>query len=116
MTNTDEKNELFLNILKDPNTTPEMKERVIDITREQSINRRKDEKIRREWRSCCLIFDKDFCRFFTQLGILCATMTFCAIQLTKIHQGTDECNAKSNTYIGILTMCLGIIIPSPKLK
>ena len=62
------------------------------------------------WRSCCLTADRDAVVYFSQLTISLCTMAFAGYQLIAL----ENCEAQS-LYSGILTMCIGIYIPSPRL-
>jgi hypothetical protein len=61
------------------------------------------------WTSCCLTVDRRATTFFTQMFIILLVMVFAIVQLIRL----DDCNSQQ-AYLGLLTMLLGILIPSPK--
>jgi hypothetical protein len=68
-----------------------------------------EKKYQNKWESCCFTCDRRAVMYFTQIGIISFTMLFCVYQLTSI----DSCES-SQTYVGLLTMMLGIALPQPK--
>lgn len=68
-----------------------------------------DEQYKDRWESCCLVLDRRAVQFFTQIAIIAGTIGFCIIQLYK----NETCETQQ-TYIGLLTMLIGILIPGPK--
>ena len=62
----------------------------------------------RTWKSGCLTIDRNAVVFFATLGISLIMIAFCIFQLT-----TSESCQTQNTYIGLLTLVLGIWIKSP---
>ena len=96
-------------VIHDATSTPQMRERALEATIE--IKEKKLEASKpRIWKSCCLELDKDAAIYFTQMGILSSIIAFSAVMLSK----SDTCE-DTNTFIGLLTMCIGIIIPNPKM-
>jgi hypothetical protein len=61
------------------------------------------------WKSCCMVLDRRAVMYFTQIVIIGGTMSFCISQLYR--DGTCETH---QTYLGLLTMLIGILIPNPK--
>jgi hypothetical protein len=72
-------------------------------TEETSVNE--------EWKSCCLRVDKNALKYFVQVGILSGLVIFssCMLVIDK------DCNSQRN-YSSLLMICLGTLIPSPKLE
>ena len=70
-----------------------------------------DENKVEEWKSCCLSVDKSAVKYFTQVGILSGLIIFSAIMLVS----DKDCNSQRN-YSGLLMVCLGTLIPSPKMN
>jgi hypothetical protein len=70
-----------------------------------------DEVYDNTWTSCCLKMDKRATLFFSQLMIVVSVMVFCVFQLLTI----DDCE-KSNGYMGLLTLLLGYVLPSPTMR
>ena len=98
-------------VIHDATSTPQMRERALEATieiKEKRIDAKNSKP--RVWKSCCLELDKDFAIYFTQMGILSSIIAFSAVMLSK----SDTCE-DTNTFIGLLTMCIGIIIPNPKM-
>jgi len=72
-----------------------------------------EEKINEDnlWRSCCLVTDRRMIVFFSQLIIGISVISFSFIQLAK----NDECES-NQLYVGLVTMIIGIFLPSPRVK
>jgi hypothetical protein len=72
-----------------------------------------EEKINEDnlWRSCCLVTDKRMIVFFSQLIIGISVISFSFIQLAR----NDECES-NQLYVGLVTMIIGIFLPSPRVK
>jgi hypothetical protein len=68
-----------------------------------------DKKYDTQWKSCCITCDRRVLQFFSQLIIICMIMMFCIYQLSRLLSCTDQ-----QTYVGILTMLIGVLIPNPK--
>ena len=73
----------------------------IDIKNEDETN----------WKSCCLTVDKFAVKYFVQVIILSSLILFSATMLVV----DKDCNSQRN-YSGLLMMCLGIVIPQPKMS
>ena len=63
------------------------------------------------WKSCCLILDKRFVQFFTQMSVIILIIVFCIVQLVRL----DDCN-NQRAYVGLLTFIIGILLPQPTIK
>jgi hypothetical protein len=74
-------------------------------------NNNDDGKDNSTWNSCCLSVDKDAVLFFSQFGISVGVISFCLYQLLHI----PDCEGQ-NAYTGLLTLILGVWLPSPKMK
>ena len=72
------------------------------IVREQKKN---------EWKSCCFILDKRCLLFLVQVIITILTMLFSMYKLIV----SDECSPDRQVFSSILTMCLSIWLPAPKI-
>jgi hypothetical protein len=72
-----------------------------------------EEKINEDnlWRSCCLVTDRRMIVFFSQLIIGISVISFSFIQLAR----NDECES-NQLYVGLVTMIIGIFLPSPRVK
>lgn len=88
-----------------PNTQIEMKE-----TDELKLQRNNTPNVRL-WRSCCLEMNPQAVMFFCQYLIIVGLMVFFSVEL---HHSTS-CEDK-NLFLSLLTMCVGLIVPSPRLK
>ena len=62
-------------------------------------------------RSCCFELDRKATVYFSQLIICVMLMVFCMVQLVM----KDECEAQQ-IYIGLLTMVIGLVLPSPMIR
>jgi hypothetical protein len=67
-------------------------------------------EIQEEWKSCCLRMDKNAVKYFFQVGVLSALIIFSASMLVI----DPDCNSQRN-YSSLLMICLGTLIPTPKL-
>lgn len=67
-----------------------------------------EKKTPKVWKSGCLLIDRNAVVFFSTLFISLIVITFCIFKLTY----SESCEAQ-NTYIGLLTLVLGIWIKSP---
>ena len=63
------------------------------------------------WRSCCLIMDRRMIVFFSQLVIGIAVISFSFVQLAR----NNDCES-NQLYVGLVTMIIGIFLPSPRVK
>ena len=90
------------------NATPEVKLRVLDVKLEERRNRQ-DHELNDRWESCCLTVDKRMMQYITQITIICGVMLFSIYQLVS----NDSCEAQT-AYMGLLTLLLGLIIPTPR--
>lgn len=61
------------------------------------------------WKSCCIELDRRAVQYFSQLFICVGIMTFCLVQLVRLDSCDDQ-----QSYLGLLTLLIGIMIPSPK--
>jgi hypothetical protein len=82
----------------DPSIQSRVLEHKIDVENEDN-----------RWKSCCLDVDRRAVQYFSQLSIIAGTMIFCIYQLIEI----PTCEGQQ-AYIGLLTMLIGILVPSPK--
>ena len=64
-----------------------------------------------EWQSCCLKVDKNMVKYISQVGILGGLIIFSACMLV-VEKG---CESQRN-FSSLLMICLGTLIPSPKLE
>ena len=60
------------------------------------------------WRSMCLTMDKNAVQYFTTISIITGIMGFSIYKLS-----TDETCAGQTAYMGLLTMMIGLVAPSP---
>jgi len=88
--------------------TPRIIERKLEHRIE--IEDKQQEMALNAWVSCCFKVDRRACTFITQMVILSLVMTFCSVQLILL----DGCD--SDPYLGLLTLCIGVVIPSPIFK
>lgn len=63
------------------------------------------------WRSCCgLLIDRRLLTYLAQLLIIILIISFCIVQLIRL----EECSGQQ-AYLGLLTLLIGILCPSPAL-
>jgi hypothetical protein len=88
---------------KQLNISPETKKRELELA---------EKKYETQWKSCCgNTFDSRATIFFSQFTIAMVVTSFCIYQL--IHE--ESCEAQG-LYSSILTLILGVFLPSPKMK
>ena len=63
------------------------------------------------WRSCCYDCNKNAVQYFTTILIIVGIMIFCIVKLI-----TDETCVAQQAYMGLLTLLLGLVAPSPVFK
>ena len=63
------------------------------------------------WRSCCYDLNKNAVQYFTTISIIVGIMVFCIYKLS-----TNESCENQTAYMGLLTLLLGILSPSPVFK
>ena len=62
------------------------------------------------WKSCCLEVDKSALKYIIQISILASLIvTSCTMLVVD-----GDCN-QQRTWSGILTLCLGILVPCPNI-
>ena len=71
----------------------------------------KEEEYQKIWKSCCLELDPEFTQFFIKYFILIGLMIFFGIELHL----SEDCQDK-NLFQSLLTLCMGIALPNPRLK
>jgi len=74
-------------------------------------NQTEEANVNEEWKSCCLRVDKNALKYFVQVGILGGLIIFSASMLVI----DKSCESQRN-YSSLLMICLGTLIPSPKLE
>jgi hypothetical protein len=68
-----------------------------------------DERYANTWTSCCITLDRRAVQYFTQIIMIGGTMAFSISQLYR-HESCENQQA----YLGLLTMLIGLLMPSPK--
>jgi len=66
---------------------------------------------RRRWESCCFKLDREVVQYFMKYFILISLMVFFSIELHL----SETCES-DQLFTGLLSMCIGIALPSPRLK
>ena len=90
------------NIPKSPSLEKlEMEHRIVMEEKEQENT----------WRSCCYDLNKNAVQYFTTISIIVGIMVFCIYKLS-----TNESCENQTAYMGLLTLLLGILSPSPVFK
>lgn len=68
-------------------------------------------EVENTWNSCCLKTDRRAVIYFSQFGLSASVVILCIYQLlTK-----DDCNS-NQLFLGLLTLILGVYLPSPKIR
>ena len=65
----------------------------------------------RIWNSCCLRMDKDATVYISTFILVSAVMGFCFYQLVNRPACSDQ-----QAYLSVLSMILGVLLPSPIMK
>ena len=103
---------------EEKNNSPKSDSLEIDIEKMSEENKRKilnhklklqESKYDDTWKSFCLTMDRRAITYFTTIIAVFGVMIFSMIQLIK----AEECN-ETETYIGLLTFLIGVILPHPK--
>ena len=105
------------NDLSSLNNSIEEKKEMQPINRSSTVDMKilehrmkiEDDKYKDTWKSCCMVLDRRAVQYFTQISIIAGTMGFSIAQLYR----NDTCEGQQ-TYLGLLTMLIGILIPNPK--
>ena len=105
-------NELKLNIAAE-----EKKEILTELKHSNSVNMKilehrfkvQDARYKDTWKSCCIVLDRRAVQYFTQIIIMAGCMGFSIVQLSRLPDCTSQ-----QTYIGLLTLLIGIMLPNPK--
>lgn len=80
-----------------------------NLDRIQELERRLE--VENTWNSCCLKTDRRAVIYFSQFGLSASVVVLCIYQLlTK-----DDCNS-NQLFLGLLTLILGVYLPSPKIR
>ena len=62
------------------------------------------------WQSLCLTCDREASVYFSIFFVVLVVISFCFYQLIHL----TECESQ-NTYVGILTLMLGVLLPQPRM-
>ena len=87
---------------RSPSVVHKELEHKIDIEQKQQEN---------TWRSCCYDLNKNAVQYFTTVSIIVGIMVFCIYKLSA-----NESCENQTAYMGLLTLLLGILAPSPVFK
>ena len=83
-----------------------MQKRVIEHAMQKENN-----EFENTWKSMCLVMDRRAVQYFTQIAIIVGVMCFCIYKLI-----TDPSCEAQQAYTGLLTLAMGVVVPSPKFK
>jgi hypothetical protein len=70
-----------------------------------------DQVYQNTWQSCCLTLDKRATQYFSQLTIIVLILLFCIYQLLTLQ----DCEPQQ-AYLGLLTLLIGLVIPTPQMN
>ena len=70
-----------------------------------------DKNYNDQWKTCCGDIDRRCLVYGIQMSLLFLIMGFCIFKL--LHSA--DCN-ESQTYLGLLTMLVGLVIPNPSIN
>ena len=65
---------------------------------------------KKEWKSCCFSINQSAAKYFIQIGILTGLIIYSATMLVI----DKDCESQRN-YGSLLMICLGTLVPSPKM-
>ena len=71
----------------------------------------KNAKEKIEWVSCCFRINQSAAKYFIQIGILSGLIIYSATMLVI----DKDCESQRN-YGSLLMICLGTLVPSPKMN
>ena len=63
-----------------------------------------------QWKSCCFLVNPSAVKYFIQIGILSSLIVFSATMLVV----DKSCESQRN-YSSLLMVCLGTMVPAPKM-
>ena len=110
----EEKNQFVIEDVKSPSIP---RRQLMNETKSPSLQRRhlehvievENKEIDRTWKSCCgLVVHSEPIQYFTTIGIISGIMIFCIFKLS-----TNESCESQTAYMGLLTLLLGLVAPSP---
>lgn len=64
------------------------------------------------WKSCCFIINQNFLKYIVQVSISLMVITLSIYKLIVIDDNSDE----KSLYVSLLTLILGIYVPTPSVK
>lgn len=62
------------------------------------------------WKSCCLLVDKSAVKYFIQISIL-SSLILTSLTMLIYDKSCDS----QRWWSGLLTLCLGVFLPAPKM-
>ena len=98
-------------IIETDDLTPELKIRCVEeeLKKEQ---KKFEHEIDDNWNCCCMKnrpTDSRMIKYLFQMAIIIAIITICLVKLAKNDLPCEQ----ANVYVGILTLLIGIVLPSP---
>lgn len=75
------------------------------------MDEKKEEEEEKLWKSCCFQLDPVPAKYFVNVFILFALIILSGVML--VHD--KDCNSQRN-WSSLLTLCLGVFLPGPRLK
>lgn len=79
-------------------------------TENNNIQPLQSPKVSTTWKSCCMVIDRGATRYFIQVSILGGMITTSMVMLIY----DNDCSSQ-RWWSGLLTLCLGVFLPAPKL-
>ena len=89
-----------------PSPSPSTEARCISIQTDD-----KNIEYQNNWKSCCFTLDRKATVYFSQLFVCVGIIFFCCLQMVRL----ENCEAQQ-LYSSLLTMVIGILIPSPSIR
>ena len=82
----------------------------MDLQRELQKDLERQSTMDKTWKSCCVTVDKGMVKYIIQISIL-SGLIISSVAMIIVDK---DCNSQK-WYSGLLTLCLGVFLPSPKL-
>lgn len=97
--------------IADGELTPELKSRVLEVELKNE-EKKVEHELEDNWNCCCITnrpTDSRLIKYLFQMSIIIAIITLCIVRLSEKNLPCEV----ANTYVGILTLLIGICLPSP---
>jgi hypothetical protein len=83
----------------------------MDLIREDKIVLERQTSLGKTWKSCCITADKGAVKYIIQVATIGGLFTTSLVMLII----DDNCVSQRN-WSSLLTLCIGILCPSPRIQ